>query len=273
VREQVKQVDINIPNKDSFEAIQLCIESIRRYTRYSNYKIVVHDDFSSNKVDLEYLEKAQDNEWITLHKNTTRHEGHGGGMNALFNEHCASDLAITMDCDVAIREAGWLSELVDMISGRNDVLAIIDTYPKYYTPVCYRLPMLNIFCGLINMKAYRDDMQFNWLNRREDRRQEPFKSIFAPFYPPSQIDGLRENFDENRVSIDPGANFWLKAFHDNPKNYKIVNLPHSVRRKFHHFGHVSCIALPDFDNVPRIRQVRDSKFKQIREELQALRGR
>jgi len=73
----MKEVSIVIPNLNCYEMLQLCIESVRKFTKYSNYKIIVCDDNSQNRVDLEYLHECQDKGWLTLYEHDKRH-GHGG---------------------------------------------------------------------------------------------------------------------------------------------------------------------------------------------------
>lgn len=66
----MKTVSILISNCNSFDAIQLCIESIRARTDYPNYQIIVHDDESPNGVDIKYLEEAEAKGWIRLIRET-----------------------------------------------------------------------------------------------------------------------------------------------------------------------------------------------------------
>jgi len=54
----MKTCSILISNYNSFETIQLCIESIRKYTDYP-HKIVVYDDCSTNEMDVAYLNEAK----------------------------------------------------------------------------------------------------------------------------------------------------------------------------------------------------------------------
>ena len=91
----MKSVSILISNLNSFEAIQLCVESVRKHTKYPDYKIIVYDDTSWNKVDLAYLRIARNQGWLKLIEGETR-VGHGGSVNALL-EACNTDLAMILD--------------------------------------------------------------------------------------------------------------------------------------------------------------------------------
>jgi len=266
----VKEVSILIPNKESYLALELCIESIRHFTRYPNYKIIVCDDYSTNKVDLEYLRKVRDKGWLDLYENP-KHLSHGGTLNRLLNEICDTDLAMVVDCDIQIMRPGWLEDMVKAISVHDNIIAVVDVMYKYLTPKYYRVPTFNWWFGIMNMKAYRDNMQVDWKNKRVDRRDEPFKTIFADHHPPTSPNIDKEHWDENRVEIDPGGKSWLKINYHNPKGYKVIPLPVFMKYKYRHFFHITCISFSDFDDSPRVLAERNAKFVLIKNELAKLR--
>jgi len=265
-----KEVSILIPNRDSYEALQLCVESIRKFTQYP-HKIIVCDDNSSNKIDLKYLRECQDKGWIELYEHDEV-GGHGAMLNRLTNDICDTRLAMIVDSDIQIRGHGWLGDMVRAISVSNNIIAVVDTMYKYIAPRYYRVPISNFWFGLINMDAYRDGMQVDWRNRRADRRREPFKTVFADHYPPDSPGIDWDNFKENQVEVDPGGNFWLQVSYFNPKGYEVIPLPDSVLHKYYHFWHITFISFPDYDNDARVVAERNAKFAQIRGELKKLRG-
>lgn len=281
----MKEVGILIPNLNCYEMIELCVESVRRFTEYPNYRIIVCDDNSQNGVDLEYLRGCQARGWLTLYEHDRRH-GHGGMLNRLVNDICDTELAFLMDSDIQILGSGWLEAFVGAASENSDIIAVGDTMFRYFTPHCYRVPVYHAWFGLLNMNLYRDGMEVDWKSKKADRREEPFKTIFAPYYPPKEPGLNWERWNENFVAIDPGGNFWIKFNYDNPKGYKVVPMPKSLKNKYHHYDHVSFLSsetpeeLSELTNAPNqigtIEEVRQKakrrvKFTMIKDQLARLR--
>ena len=116
----MKSVEILITNFNSGDAVALCIESIRRFTKYP-YTITVRDDASWTKAtaenglvtpygDIEYLRAVRDKGWIKLIEGQERLM-HGGGL-AILLDQCTADLAMVLDCDIQILSDGWLELMV-----------------------------------------------------------------------------------------------------------------------------------------------------------------
>lgn len=267
---------ILISNKNSYEAIQLCIESINRYTRYPDYKVIVYDDGSDNVIDLYYLRQAKYYGWIdeliegdTSDRLSNPAVGHGGTLNILINEICQTSLAMVIDSDIYVKDYGWLTEMIEKIDLQKD-LAICDVIPRgLFTVQGYRVPICDFSFGLLNMAVYNDNMRVDWLPRKADRRDEPFLSIFADIYPPEKSEffrqkGDKEKFQENQVFFDVGSNLWMKTIYDNPKGYRMIHMPEDTKRKFRHFGHMAFLSRTDEfkDNI---------KFKNLKDALKELR--
>jgi len=281
----MKSVSILIPNRDTYEMLQLCIESVRKYTRYP-HRIIVCDDNSQGGVDLEYLREGRDKGWLELYEND-KQLYHGGMLNRLVNEICDTELAFLMDSDVQILKPGWLQDFITLISEGDDIIAVWNTLLKYFTPHCYRVPVYHVWFGLLNMTAYRDGMQVDWASKQTDRRDEPFKTIFAPYYPPREAGISWDSWDENFVAIDPGGNPWVKFNYDNPRGYRVIPMPSSLGKKYHHYDHISCLvnsvphellALANNPEQPadrkeEITRKKNFKFLRIKDELNKLRGK
>ena len=262
----MKSCSILISNYNSFEAIQLCIESIKKRTDYPDYQIVVYDDESSNGVDLPYLEKAESKGWIRfIHGNRQRWANeidalyaphkiispspywHGCALNVLVNEICDTELAMIMDADVYIKEADWLSKIVEKMDEKT--LLICDERPPCLQNYGYDVGNYNLWFGLLNMKTYNDGMKIDWRGKMVDRREEPYLSLINNLYPPQEKckeeyekASKIEFFDENRVCLDPGSELWIAMKMNNPKGYKVKTLPHLICQKFRHFGHISVVS-------------------------------
>ncbi|KKL07184.1 hypothetical protein LCGC14_2588560 [marine sediment metagenome] len=232
-------VEILIPNQNAFEALELCIESIRKHTKYP-YKIRVYDDASTNKVDIEYLTKQED--VITFRGYDKK--GHGGSVNTLL-AYCEADYGMILDCDMQILERGWLTEMVALM---NDDIVIITSVENDYNSHRPSLPVwFKSWFMMVNIKAYRDGMVSDWSNATVEYKG---KEVFSPV----------------------GGRFWLKILNDNPKSYKIIDVPKSIEKKYYHIAHVSVISMENHVDQPEIAKVKDAKFAEIRTALKKLRG-
>lgn len=283
-----KTVSFLIPNQNGFEATQLAIASIRYYTRYPNYKIVVYDDFSSlktnegrmpNMVDLEFLRDAKDKGWIELHENpgpTTL--GHGGALNKLLNDICDTDYAIVMDNDTQIKGYGHLKDLLEVAEADPKILAVVDGRSDGgFSNLHYRLPVYYFQYGLINMTAYRDNMQVDWRYEKKSSQDWPFSEELKDYYPPENCKQTckflalphinREGFDASVVIIDPGAKPYIQVKYYNPKGYRVVPLPSRVKPKFYHHSHISMVSDP---SKKQHKKERERQFAIIKEELRKL---
>jgi len=281
----MKSVTILIPNYNSFEAVQLCIESIRRHTAYP-HRIIVYNDRCINGVDSAYLHDCLSKGWIHELYEGDVQQTHGGSLNILINEKCKTDYAAIIDCDIVIREDGWLEDLIAEAEKNPKTVAVVDFKDKGYAfDGGYRTGIYLFWFGLLNMNAYRDGMQVNWMLSVEDRTKEPYLSMFSDLYPPETNDYFQMIFKRGnmpfktmadwpraRVVNDPGSQLYVKVAHDNPKGYVVMPLPEQARRKFHHFEHISMISIPDDRHEAEVRTARETKFAAIKTELAKLRG-
>jgi|GEM_PF-1566354 len=281
----MKTASILIPNYNSFEAIQLCIESIRKHTQYP-YKIIVYNDRCINSVDAIYLKDCLEKGWIHELYSGDVQQTHGGSLNILINEKCKTDYAAIIDCDIWIKEDGWLEDLINEAEKNPMTLAVVDFKDGGYAfDGGYRTAFYLFWFGLINMKNYNDGMKTDWMLSVEDRRKEPYRSEFAAIYPPEKNDYFMnlfkkghfpfktvESWPRNRVVNDPGSQLYIKVKHDNPKGFKVVPLPSQVRKKFYHFEHISMISIPSPLHEEAVGIARRERFGMIKTELKKLRG-
>lgn len=262
----MKTCSILISNHNSFEAIQLCVESVKKYTQHP-HKIIVFDDASINEIDLEYLREAKRKGMIHELIEGKKQITHGGALNILINEICDTDYAAILDCDIQIKNYNWLQDLIDLASRDPKILAICDFKREGIGAFAYRTGFYTFWFGLLNMTAYKDDMQVDWLLRKADRNKEPYKSIFNEWSDKPKP----KNFNEDVVHNDPGCHLWLKITYNNPKGYKHVCVPDYIFAKYHHFGHISLISIPNPTHSDQVRINRETRFAQIKSELARLR--
>jgi len=239
----MKSVSVLIPNFNGFEAIQLCIESLRLYNKYP-YKIIVYDDASYNDdIDLKYLRDCADKGWIKLIEGKKR-IGHGGALTYLINNY-QTDMAMILDNDVQITGYGTIEGMVDLM--RNDIV-IATGIEDNYNSAQPSLPVwFQSWFMMINMEAYRDGMEVDWRPGKVEYRG---RDVYCPV----------------------GGKLWLKLRYDNPKGYKIALVPDSIKKRYHHFAHVSVISMETHKDQPKLAVARDAKMVEIKKELKKLRG-
>jgi len=235
----MKTCSILISNYNSFEAIQLCLESIHRYTDYPYY-LIVYDDCSTNNVDLEYLRDQRNIGWIELIEGEKR-VNHGGALNALLRD-CNTDIAIILDNDIQILKSGWLEDAVKLV--KDDTLLICGIEHDYKSGKPSYPDWFQTWFMMINMEAYRDGMEVDWSRVTEDE-----------------------------IMIPVGAKLHIKIKENNPKGYKFITpIPDYIQGKYRHFAHVSSIATHHLSETPEFTKARESKLGEIRHELNKLRG-
>lgn len=286
-------VSIVISNRNSFEGIQLAIESVRCYTRYPNYKILVFDDASylpglpgqgkiRNDMDWDYLDSCQSKGWIELYRNASEEpKGHGGALNQLLHTYCDTDYVVILDCDTQIKDFGWLKSLMGIAMSDRQIIAVVDWRQGGFARRYYRTGLYEFWFGLINMQAYRDGMQVNWERTVHDRRLEPYVTEMADYYPPDDCIWtdyfnaakyiVKDEFDADKVCNDPGSKLYIQVKYFNPKGYRVVPLPPHVKAMYYHVGHLSMISIPSVSHPPHVKTQREEKYRQIKSELRKLR--
>ena len=230
----MKTTSILITNYNSEEAIQLCLESIQGYTEYPR-DIIVYDDCSTNNIDLAYLRAQRNRHWIELIEGKER-INHGRAINKLL-DYCNTDLAVILDNDIQILKEGWLGEMVELMEDDRIIMAAgIEDIKKEGT---YRYWFQSWFMAL-NMNAYGSGFESDWSLGR----------------------------DENGLVMPTGARIHRKIMNENPRGYKIVPIPESVKSKFYHHIHISMLSGHHGENEQKVREGRLGK---IRHELNRLR--
>lgn len=239
----MKTVSILISNYNSYEALQLCIESVQKYTEYP-YKIIVCDAKSDNKIDHEYLKKAEQDERVEVvwGNEWTKH---GATVDILLN-HCDTDLAMILDSDIEILDYSWLKEMIDLI--KDDIILISNVEKDYKSGVPSLPDWFQSWFMMLNMNAYKDGMQTSWLHG-------------------SGVYNGRELF------FPTGGFFWAKLQTDNPMGYKLMSIPDYIQKKYHHFAHVSILGTlaPNEPDLERLQKARDEKFSLVCARLTMLR--
>ncbi len=116
------KVNILIPNKNNFESIKRCINSILEKTIYKNYEIDIIDDNSNQKEVLDYYSEIEKNNKIKIIKGKIPNSNYAKLINFGVKETKGRILVQIKNTDVIISE-DWLDTLIGFAQ-RKDVGAI-----------------------------------------------------------------------------------------------------------------------------------------------------
>jgi len=240
----MNQVSILITNYRCREAIELAVESVRKYTKPRSYKLIVHNDIDPKYMEYtlqntRYLKECERKGWLELIE-SEKNLGHGKSLDILI-KRCDTDYAVILDSDVQILRHGWLEEVMSLFKDERDL--VFCTLEKIKTARPSLSPWLHIWFAALNMKAYHDGMEVDWST--------------------GIIDGVWWNV---------GARLLHKIRDDNPKGYRIQPMPKEVESCCYHWVHVSCCAILSPNDKPSFVAKYNEKFAKIREELANLRG-
>jgi len=107
---QFPKVSIIIPTKNAFSLIKMCIDSVRKFTNYPNYEIVIVNNASDDTNLLEYFKKEQAENGIKV-INYEKPFNYSE-MNNMAIDLVHSDWVVLMNNDVEIISERWLEQLV-----------------------------------------------------------------------------------------------------------------------------------------------------------------
>ena len=119
-------VTIVIPNWNGKDMLENCLENIREYTDYNNYRIVVVDNGSSDgSVD---MIKNEFNNILLIENEENR--GFGPANNQAFDQYPNTEYFLLLNNDIRITEKGWLTKFVNITEDKSaDIVGCRLEYP------------------------------------------------------------------------------------------------------------------------------------------------
>ena len=259
----MKAISILIPSYHSGEALQLCVESIRKKTTHKNYKIVVLDSSGKGSETRSYLDNTSyiDYQWdveIPLR--------HGQALDIL-TQQCDTPLAVIIDSDVEILRGDWLNQLTTQPI-TDEVMGVghLREGGNFTKHGFFRVPIYLPYCLLVNMDAYRK-MGFratDWVDHYIPMSEYPYKDKFteASYKAYHAINSSLE-----KVHYDTAGGFSERVLFDNPDGLTMYPLPPGfAKNAIYHYGglsaHRKCLSSERMS----------PKVKRIKERLRFLRG-
>lgn len=226
----MKLCSILIANFNGGEAVELCIESILKRTKYNDYKIVVLDSSPENHRDKQYLKSHRDKNNIELLENE-KPLSHGGALAKLI-KHCDTEHACIIDSDCEILMGDWLSTLAGLLKGEND-LGVARFRDGGSLPHLYWVAPIYWACVMfLNIKLYREfEGEDDWSQINTSFDEYKYKHIFK---------NIKDRPKTDLVSRDTAWRFTEKVLFETDNKYKIHPIPPNfwdIRLK--HYGGIS----------------------------------
>lgn len=109
--DQGPSVAIIIPTKNQLKLLQACVESIQK-TTYQNYQVVIVDNESDDSKTLEYLNKINTSEKISVLKIANNGKFNFAAINNRAVEQVNSDYILFLNNDTEIINPHWLSQMM-----------------------------------------------------------------------------------------------------------------------------------------------------------------
>jgi hypothetical protein len=250
-------VSILIPNRNGHEALELCLESIWRRTRYAggSVEVVVFDSPGDGR-DRPMLERWADAGKLRLLRGVyDKH--HGEALTELLRA-CETPVAVLLESDCEVRRGAWLDEMRRLGRSAETVIAVARFFPGVPHGRQMIAPVWGPECLWLDMEKYRP------MSEPHDWQQRSIK-IEAYKYADASFGNLARplGFD-GYVNLDTSWRFTEKLLYENAWGYSVAPLPSDWFRDWvHHFGGISTRgARPEI--APR--------WHLIRERLRLIRG-
>ena len=116
------KVCILIPNKDAVETLKTCINSLLKYTTYSNYEIVVIENNSTEKETFEYYEELKKNSKIKVVYYPIKQFNYSGIINYGV-KNCDGEYVCQLNNDTELITPNWIEKMLGFAQ-QNDIGAV-----------------------------------------------------------------------------------------------------------------------------------------------------
>lgn len=225
----MKLCSILIANFKGSEAIELCIESILKRTKYNNYKIVILDSSPGNHRDKQYLKSQRNENNIELLENEIN-ISHGAALVKLI-KLCDTEHACIIDSDCEVLTGDWLSTLAELLKEDND-LGVAKFRRSWYSEKYYWAPIYWACVLFLNVKLYREfEGEDDWSQRNTSFDEYEYKHVF---------EDIKDRPKRDVVSRDTAWLFTQKVLFETGSKYKMYPIPPNFWDiKIKHYGGIS----------------------------------
>lgn len=122
-------VSIIVPTRDALALTRLCIDSVRRHTRYSRYEILLVDNQSTDAEALAWMRSQHEAGAVRL----LRYDApfNYAAINNMAVQQAAGELVCLLNNDTEVMQPGWLEEMVShALQAGVDVVGAKLLYPN-----------------------------------------------------------------------------------------------------------------------------------------------
>lgn len=237
----MKEYSILIVSYKGNEVIELCLESILKRTKGTNYKINVLDSSPSDHPDKAYLRDHEAKGNIKLLESEKK-LSHGEGLARLIKE-CDTDWAVLLDSDCEILKGDWITVLKGEIQSNQDLGVSRFRHGGIAKDLHCIAPVFWPATMLLNVKLYRNfEEEDDWSQRNEILRNYKYRHIYDKkgYYHGGYIvtkPHNRELRDDAVVWRDTSWRFTEKVLFETDGKYKIRPMPQQYwDTKVRHYG-------------------------------------
>ncbi len=143
------KIDIIIANKNNFNKLKNCIDSILKRTTYENFEIYIIENNSTDKNIFKYYKELQKNPKIKILNYSEKNFNYSKIINFGIN-NSNGDYIITLHSDTKILTNNWIEEMLGYCQ-RNDIGAV--GVKSYYPDDTYE--HAGIVLGMTGIVGYR----------------------------------------------------------------------------------------------------------------------
>lgn len=116
-------ISIIIPNRDHFDDLSRCINSILEKSTYDNYEIIVVENNSTDKKIFEYYRQLSENDRIRVLKYESSGDFNYSKVNNFGASGANGEYLLLLNNDTEVITVNWLEELL-MYAQRDDVACV-----------------------------------------------------------------------------------------------------------------------------------------------------
>jgi len=229
-------ISILIPNRWTWEAIELTVESVLERTRYDGRLQIIVCDNSHGKGDgnrIDYLKGMQELGQLRLVENPAEttdrawksgekiRYGHGENIRVLLRE-CDTPLAVLLSSGTEIVDPQWLNILAMRLNPHNKILGVARLrHAENHFDTCLSAYRWVPNWMLLDMVLYRkfgkdEDWDLMRVPYQDYWHKEIFKNTSIPKNPdPEPL----------HVFLDTGWRLWERLEYENPEGYKMAEMP------------------------------------------------
>jgi hypothetical protein len=225
----MKACSVLIPNRWTYDAIEMTVESVLKRTVYPNFHIIVCDNSGGvgEASRLEYLKEQERRGNLQLIENVIERRpdgkmpyGHGENLKVLLKA-CQTPLAMMISSGCEVKRTDWLSSLAAELRTDKDLGVAKTRWAENHFQNCFSASRYIPNWMMLNMDIYRrfgnpdEDWELRRVPYTDYWRKEDFAELEWPAHPDP---------DPLQVFLDTGWRLWKRVQYENPEGFRVVDM-------------------------------------------------